>query len=495
MTRIRVPALPVGLRLTLWNSIVLIVSLVGFAAVVYTTLARTLEHEVDNGLIDQTREIVANMVVFPSAPNDASWQAVLPHIDVFGAPSLFVQMIGPSGEVTTRSLNLSDTELPADERMLSTLTTGQAVFETILVEGRTLRIYAIPLYVQGRPIGVLQVGRSLAPIEEALVNLQSTLLIVAAASFGLAVLAGWFLAGAALRPIDKISQAAADIGQSQDFNRRVEHSGARDQLGRLAQTFNEMLERLQVAYGRLETANKGLEAALMAQRRFIADASHELRTPLTAIRGNVGLLQRVTDLSPGDREDTLADLNSEVERMSRLVNDLLLLARADAGAHLQLLPVDLVPLLRSSVREARVLSEGVTVLLEEIPDRMFVPGDADRLTQVLLILLDNALKYTPSGGHVTVSAGVDRGSVVITVRDTGVGISSEELPRVFDRFFRGDRARPMGGAGLGLSIARWLVNEHSGTLRLRSAPDGGTIAVVTLPSIPLPVESELALVG
>lgn len=490
----RLPALSVRMRLTLWYSAVLIISLVSFATVVYTTLARTLEREVDDGLVDQARDVVSNMVVFPSS-SEGAWQAVLPHLDVFGAPSLFVQMISAAGEVTTRSLNLSEAELPVGQSTLETMSSGQAIFETVVVEGRTLRIYSIPLYVQGRPISVLQVGRSLAPIEEALGNLQSTLLIVAVASLGFAGLAGWVLAGAALRPLDRLSSAAAAIGESQDFNRRVDHPGARDQIGRLAETFNQMLVRLQDAYSRLEGANRGLEAALNAQRRFIADASHELRTPLTAIRGNVGLLQRVTDLSPRDREETLADLSSEVERMSRLVNDLLLLARADAGAHLQLGPVDLVPVLRAAVREARFLSEGVTVQLESVPDEMWVNGDADRLTQVLLILLDNAIKYTPGGGMVTVSAKLDGDRVRIAVRDTGVGISADELPRVFDRFFRGDRARPTDGAGLGLSIARWIVDEHRGTIRLQSHPNDGTSATLTFAAIPAPAEAQLALVS
>jgi signal transduction histidine kinase len=482
------------MRLTLWYSAVLSISLICFAAVVYTTLARTLEREVDDGLVDQTRDVVSNMVVFPSA-NEGSWQAVLPHLDVFGAPSLFVQMLSASGEITTRSLNLSEAELPISDVTLDTMNTGQAIFETVSVEGRTLRIYSIPLYVQGRPISVLQVGRSLAPIEEALGNLQSTLAIVALASLGLAGFSGWFLAGAALRPLDRLSSAAAEIGESQDFNRRVATPSARDQIGRLAKTFNQMLERLQDAYSRLESANQGLAAALDAQRRFIADASHELRTPLTAIRGNVGLLQRVTDLSPRDREETLADLSSEVARMSRLVNDLLLLARADAGAHLQLGPIDIVPVLRAAVREARFLSDGVGVYLEGAPSEIWVNGDPDRLTQVLLILLDNAIKYTPGGGQVTVTMKQEADRLRIAVRDTGVGISTDELPRVFDRFFRGDRARPTDGAGLGLSIARWIVQEHRGGIRLQSSPDGGTSAVLTLPLIPAPADARLALVS
>ncbi len=494
MSGLRIPALSVRMRLTLWYSAVLIISLVSFAAVVYTTLARTLEREVDNGLVDQARDVVSNMVVF-QASNEGAWQAVLPHLDVFGAPSLFVQMISAAGEVTTRSLNLSEAELPVSAATVDTMNTGQASFETVAVEGRTLRIYSIPLYVQGRPIAVLQVGRSLAPIEEALGNLQNTLLIVAAASLGIAGLAGWFLGGAALRPLDQLSSAAAAIGESQDFNRRVAHSGARDQIGRLAETFNEMLERLQDAYSRLESANRGLASALDAQRRFIADASHELRTPLTAIRGNVGLLQRVTDLSPRDREETLGDLSSEVERMSRLVNDLLLLARADAGAHLRLGPVDLAPVLRTAVREARFLSDGVTVRLENAPEEVWVNGDADRLTQVLLILLDNAVKYTPGGGHVVVRAELEGERVRVMINDTGVGISTDELPRVFDRFFRGDRARPMDGSGLGLSIARWIVDEHRGIIRIQSTPNNGTAATLSFPAIEAPVDAQLALVS
>lgn len=181
--------------------------------------------------------------------------------------------------------------------------------------------------------------------------------------------------------------------------------------------------------------------------------------------------------------------------MSRLVNDLLLLARADAGAHLQLGPVDLAPVVRAAVREARLLSEGVAVRLDETPEEVWVNGDADRLTQVLLILLDNAVKYTPSGGQVTVRAELESERVRIVVRDTGVGISSSELPRIFDRFFRGDRARPMDGSGLGLSIARWIVDEHRGTISIQSVPNNGTAAILSFPAIEAPVDARLALVS
>lgn len=491
MFKPRLPSMSVRFRLTVWYAAVLGVSLVGFAALVYTTLARTLEREVDDGLVNQTRDIVSNMVVFPSGV-ERTWQAVLPAIDVFGAPSLFVQLVSPTGQVTTRSLNLSEAELPADDAVLRTLMDGLAIFETVVVEGRSLRIYNLPLYVQGRPIGVLQVGRSLAPIEEALSNLRSTLAVVASSSLGAAVICGWFLAGAALRPIDRMSQAAAAIGASQDFNRRVEHHGTGDELGRLAQTFNAMLARLQDAYSRLERANRELEAALVVQRRFVADASHELRTPLTAIRGNVGLLQRVTDLAPQDRDETLADLAAEVERMSRLVNDLLLLARADAGQHLDLQPLDLQPLVLSAVRQARLLADGLSVELEDpVPD-LWINGDADRLAQVLLILLDNAIKYTPPSGQVRVSVQRKGERVALGVSDTGVGIPPEELPRVFDRFFRGDWSRPHGGAGLGLSIAHWIVAEHGGSIRVESTVGQGTSATVSFPVVAAPAEAVAA---
>jgi signal transduction histidine kinase len=302
--------------------------------------------------------------------------------------------------------------------------------------------------------------------------------------------AGWLLARAALRPIDDLAKTADAIGAARDFGRRVPTEGAsNDEIGQLSRAFNGML-------GELQAAHEHQAAVLLGQRRFVADASHELRTPLATLRGNVDLLRHMAGsadaLDPGQAE-ILDDLGAEAERMGRLVSDLLLLAQADAGQHLTLRPLDLSRLARRSVRSARFLRDDVTLRAADVPEDLWVLGHEDRLQQVLLILLDNALKYTPAGGQVTlavepgVRAGVD--GVAVRVVDTGPGMSSDDQGHIFDRFFRGGSARSGEGTGLGLAIARWIVDEHHGAIDVKSTPGQGAVFTVWLPSVPAPQEA------
>jgi signal transduction histidine kinase len=340
---------------------------------------------------------------------------------------------------------------------------------------------------------VLQVARPLGPLYGSLGILQTTFLSLGLIGGAVSLLAGWLLARAALRPIAQLTTAAHAIGAARDFRRRVPvHArGRRDEIGRLTAEFNGMLGQLQAAYDQLGAANQQLEAALDAQRRFVADASHELRTPLTSLRGNVDLLQRMGAMDdplrdPEEQEQLLADMAAETERLTRLVADLLLLAQADAGQHLPLVPTELGIVVQDAFRAARFLRPGVELRLGQMASTS-VAGDADRLKQLLLILLDNALKYTPLGGRVTISAEpCDRtgiAGVTICVSDTGPGIPIEEQPRIFERFYRGDPARRSDGVGLGLAIAHWIVDEHHGALDLESAPGQGSTFAVWLPAL------------
>jgi signal transduction histidine kinase len=222
-----------------------------------------------------------------------------------------------------------------------------------------------------------------------------------------------------------------------------------------------------------------LQAAFDFQRRFIADASHELRTPLTSIRTNAALLQR-HDLAPGDQADAATDIAAEAERMSRLVEDLLTLARADAGVRLERKPVALDELAREAARQFRRAN----------PERRFeeqvapaaVEGDRDALLQLLLILLDNAAKHTREQGRVELELGASDGTARLVVADDGTGIPASDLERIFERFYQADPSRYRGGAGLGLSIARWIADEHGGTISAANRPEGGARFEVLLPT-------------
>jgi len=318
------------------------------------------------------------------------------------------------------------------------------------------------------------VARSLVEYDQSLNTLRGLLVsgsvLATMTTFGL----GWVFAGAALRPINRITQTAQAIGAERNFDRRVNYSGPNDEVGRLATTFNEMLTELQSAY-------RHVEQALHAQRRFVADASHELRTPLTTIRGNLGLLERQPPISAEDRLAVMADTVEECDRVIRLINSLLVLARADSGLALRKEPIPIQPLVEDMCRQAKLLASERTVRCENVLDVSLL-GDRDALKQVLLILLDNAIKYTPPSGTITIATAAREGQVAIHIRDTGQGILPAALPHIFERFYRVDAARARAGVGLGLAIAKELVEAHGGAITVESQPGQGSQFTVTLPN-------------
>ena len=286
--------------------------------------------------------------------------------------------------------------------------------------------------------------------------------------------AGWVVAASALRPVAAVTRTASTIARSREFSQRVSPDSVRsqhDELGRLAATFNEMLASLEQAYS--------------AQQRFVSDASHELRAPLTSIQANLELLRGRKDMTTTERNTAVTEAATEASRLARLVADLLALARADAGTTLRRQDVELDGVLMEVVGDARHLVRGQKLDIDTL-EPCVIRGDPDRIKQLLLILVDNAIKYTPAPGRVSVSLRREHSVAVFEVRDSGIGISGADLPRVFERFYRADRARSRdpGGTGLGLAIARWIATEHGGSVELASAPGRGTTAAVRLPSMP-----------
>jgi two-component system OmpR family sensor kinase len=309
---------------------------------------------------------------------------------------------------------------------------------------------------------------SLGQLDAMIDGLRRLTLLFAILAFGVTVIVGRALAGRALQPVAVLTEAAGAIARSQDFSQRVSVDHARDELGRLGATFNEMLASLEQAYH--------------SQQRFIADASHELRAPLTAIQANLELLENQPNLSGADRDEAVAEASREAHRLGSLVRDLLTLARADAGVPLRREPVELDRVVLDVLREAHSLAHGQILELTDLAPSVVV-GDPDRLKQLVLALVDNALKYTPPGGRIGLGLRRNGTTVSVTVADTGVGIAASDLPRVFERFYRADlaRSRDPGGTGLGLPIARWIARQHGGDVVLASTPGQGTKAVVSLP--------------
>lgn len=473
----------IRLRLTVLYSIILALTLIAFSILLYvilsgqtlTLMAGTLADEAKR-LLD--RKVIDTQIFVYDNQGYRVGRIVLP-ASTFAAPQTYVQTISATGQVTSRSVNLVDKEVflsLSEEGKETIFSTGQPWFERANIQGRPLLIYTKPVFVEGNGlIGAVQVARSLDDYVQSQNALRQILIIGSSVATVIAFGIGWMLAGIALRPIDRITHTAQAIGAERDFGRRVSYIGPHDEIGRLTMTFNEMLTELQSVY-RQEAQ------ALQAQRRFVADASHELRTPLTTIRGNIALLQREPPISNEDRVAVLSDMAGESERMSRLVNDLLMLARADTGRPLRSEAVAIKPLIEDVCRKVKVVAPQHNIDCADLQD-VTVRGDEDAIKQVLLILLDNARKFTPARGRITVSLMEQPEQVAIQVRDTGIGIDPAVLPHIFERFYRGDSSRTGGGAGLGLSIAQTLVKNQQGTIAVESTPGEGSVFTITLPKI------------
>jgi signal transduction histidine kinase len=462
-------------RLTLWYTALLATLLLTLGLSAYFAVSAVLVRNVDDTLSARASEII---VASEGVLFGGQFDIQLPELDPFQKAGLYIQGWTADGRLHTVSDNLQSYNEPLDP--LGMPATQRVWRDVTLAGGARLRVLTVPLAVQGEDevVGYLQIGVSLAVVDQARRALVLVLLPGGLAALLLSWFGGAFLAGRALKPIDALTRTAVQISRADDLGRRIEYHGPPDEVGRLAGAFNHMLERLEGLFG--------------AQRRFIADISHELRTPLTTIRGNLDLIRRM-----GADDVSLDAIQSEAERMRRLVGDLMLLARVDAGE----LPirherVDLDTLLLEIYRQARTLAAGrVEVTLGE-EDQACVVGDPDRLRQLLLNLVDNAIKYTPRGGRVTLGLYREDARAVVRVSDTGAGIPESELPHVFERFYRVDKARARsggpGGAGLGLSIARWIAQAHGGELSVASEVGAGSTFSLSLPIAPPVAESPAA---
>jgi signal transduction histidine kinase len=325
--------------------------------------------------------------------------------------------------------------------------------------------------------GIVVAGQSTAFPNNQIAGFRTFLVIAAIVTLIVVAIVSWLVAGRAVRPLVTLAETTAAIGTTGDLSKRLALSRTRDEVGRLSTSFNAMLERLQ-------SAQAELAAALAAQQRFVADASHELRTPLSTIRTNAEFLRERPDATADDRADAIADVVSEAERMSRLVDGLLVLARADAGVAVERRPVDLRAVATEEARRIRPAgrprddAQGAEVTAQ---GSALVSGDADALGRAVRILLDNAFRH--GGPPVGITVTRRDGRVRLEVRDAGPGLPPGSEERVFERFYRADPARSGDGTGLGLSIARAIVEAHGGTIRATTADGGGAAVTIELPAL------------
>ena len=445
------------LRLTLLYSIFMGGILLIFGMAVYFLVNFILINQVDTMLASVAREVIRASTV-----NSVGELSVVTPPPLSMTANAYIQVWSMDGNIVVASPSIGTLNQPLDPVGLES---GETLYENSHVEGVYLRVLTVPLVLDNHLIGTLQVGASLTVIETTLSNLITIMVSIGLIAVLLASLGSWLVLRRALFPLEAIADTVDQINRADDLSRRIPYQGkADDEVGYLALSFNQTLERL--------------ESLFTSQQRFIADVSHELRTPLTVIKGNVDLMRRIKSTD----DDILNGMDDEVGRLNRLVGGLLMLAQAESGKlALNFAPVELDLLLTEVFTEIRVLAGNkVKVHLNEI-DQVIVRGDRDRLKQVLLNLIANAIQYTPAGGEVFLSLSklVNQGRLI--VRDTGAGIPAEDLPHIFDRFYRAEKSRTRSkssGFGLGLSIAKWIIEQHGGQIKVESKDGQGTTFVI-----------------
>lgn len=471
------------LRLTLWYC-TLLALLLALIAIISLALVRASVLADVNNEIQRKGDQIANLLEM-GAPSTPMTNILGPAISASFAPELYVLVRNLDRRVSYRSTNLANRLIPLPDAQYEQAVQGQNGFYSLSFQRpNDLRVYFRPVHFGGDIIGIVQIGRNLTTEQAILRRLATSLFWICTAALALAAGVGYWLAGVALRPIQEATATALEITRTGRLDRRVAVARARqDEVGALINTFNEMLARLQELFDR--------------QRRFSGDISHELRTPLTTILGNTTLLKRGAALPAEERAEMLDEIEFEAQHMRRLTTDLLLLAQADAGLAIQHERVELNALLQDVYRQAkRRAGDRDFRIVHEEP--AVVLGDADRLRQALINLVDNAIQYTPPTGRIELSLRTLGSQAEITVSDTGQGISVDDLPHIFDRFYRADKARTRaaGGAGLGLAIVQWVVEAHWGEIAVESKPGEGStfrirlplaerIAVAALPAAPV----------
>ena len=468
-------ATTVRLRLTLWYTALLTVFVAGFAVLVYGAVDRQLAGDLDHAV--ELRAVEVAQAVATTTPGHARGAVEplrVPTSSALADQPHYVQVVSRRGTVLLSSPTLAE-PLPVSDEARQIMLDGQVTRDVLTLPGEErLALYGAPLMRDEMVVGVVLVAVPLWPIEQTLERLQLVLGSAVLGSVFLASGVGWLLASAAMRPVDRITALARSIGRSGDLSGRVPAPHGSDELGRLSVAFNELLERL--------------DTAMAQQRRFLDDASHELRTPLTTIRASASALLRGGSLTPqpplpAAGEGELRAIARESERMGRLVTDLLALARADAGQLLARRPMMLDALLVDVYQQARHQAPDVRLTIGDL-EQVEILGDPDRLKQLLFNLVDNACRYTPAGGTVTLALSEQDGTASLSVRDTGPGIPSDELPRIFERFYRADhaRSREVGGTGLGLAISQVIAEAHGGWIAVDSRVGEGSTFTVYLPT-------------
>jgi two-component system, OmpR family, sensor kinase len=429
---------------------------------VYYSVSSTVIHQLDDALRLRGETVFTNT----SIDDNGNLNVNLSKLDL--PDDIYVQVWGRNDKLIDATQNIRIRNNPLD---VASLNSAVPLFQDVTRGGPRLRVLTIPLVAGNgnRLEGVIQLGTRMDVVNATQQTLLEVLVIGIAIAIVASSLAAWLSSYQALRALDNVTKAALQITSADDLSRRIPYKGSsKDEVGQLVAAFNQTLSRL--------------ENLFSTQRRFLTDVGHELRTPLTVIKGNVGLMRKFKEFD----EESLETIEDEVDRLTRMVGDLLLLAQAESGkiplAHEV---VELDTLLLEVLNQMQVLArDRIKLTLGDI-DQVLVCGDRDRLKQVIVNLVGNSINYTPKGGEIVVGLGKVSERAQLTVTDNGPGISPEDMPHIFERFYRGEKSRTRQkdgkGFGLGLSIAYWIVRNHGGRIEVTSTLGKGTTFCVWLP--------------
>lgn len=457
--------IPLRWRLTIWYLSLTALGLLGLILFSYQLLSNSLHAEVNNTLAERGRHVADAVAIIPNRPIEGISQEAT---DEFRSPGIYVQIFDTEGALIARSFNLGIQQMHPLTTDINRVLAGESFYTVAKISDLPVQLYYQPIQRDGRIVGAIQVGESLAGLDSTLKRLRLIYSAGAASVLFFGLVGGWLLSHLGLRPVVRVVQTAREIVGAEDLSRRVPYAGPDDEIGALATTFNEMLTRLQILFE--------------SQRRFLAETAHELRTPLASMLGNVDLLATFGE-NPTRRRETIAAIQRTGKHVARLLDDLLLLAQAEAGWHLSsLASIALDDVLMEAYEAAQLITEHVALKVEKC-EPAFVRGDADRLRQVFMNLIDNALKHSPPDSAVTLALWHEDGKVMVRIHDCGPGIPEDALKRIFDPFFRAPGSGRLPGAGLGLTIVLWIMREHEGDVIVESPSGSGTTVTLSFPTI------------
>jgi len=451
-------------KLTAWYVFCLGVILVLFSILLFFFLSKRLYESVDNSLTVSATQINNSRIPFPSL--DLFFDQFMG----FGRNKSY-KIYDGSGNIGSLSKNFDGSQFPLSQRAYSAALKGGTSYETFLIsDDHPIRVITMPVLKGAKLANLVQVGTSLQVVVDTLKNFQIILLTAVPVVLLLTALIGRFIARRALKPVAKITQTAKDIGSGANLSQRIPVSEVKDEIGQLALTFNSMMDRL--------------ESSFTQMRQFSSDASHELRTPLTVLKGQSELALG-KERKPEEYQEVISSNLEEVQYMSKVLEDLFLLSKSDENQiALDCESVDLKSLIEEVCKHAEIIAseKNIKIVIAYL-EGLQVYGDPVRLRQMVWNVVVNGIKYTQQGGEVKISVRGKGDGVLIIIQDNGIGISEEDLPLIFNRFYRVDKARSRqeGGTGLGLSICKFIVDAHKGSIDIESKLDEGTKFKITLP--------------